>query len=194
MAERKTGSSGSRRSSGASRGRKASGSKAPTGNASASKAKPAASKARTSSSSRSRKKPPAPNMNERMEGLQGWMAEIERKQERMTRIGGIALVVAIAAAAAAIALGVLGQQSAASDDDLDKLRDDVNALSGEVERQTEKQLGGLNQKLTTLEGKVTSLEQQQRQNAATIANLESRSNRRGGGAGAALPAVPGARP
>src|SRR5688572_24357722 len=33
--------------------------------------------------------PPKPNLDERMEGLQGWMAEIERKQRRLTLIGTV---------------------------------------------------------------------------------------------------------
>jgi TolA-binding protein len=130
-----------------------------------------------------------------MEGLQGWMAEIERKQDRMTKIGGGAGIVAVLASAAALALGVIGMQSNASDDDLDELRDSVNALSGEVEAQTEQQLGGLNQKITALESQVKSLQQQQQQNAQTIAGLQSqpRAGDAGVGAGAgagALPAVP----
>lgn len=132
-----------------------------------------------------KQKPPAPNLQERMEGLQGWMAEIERKQERMTRIGGIALIVAAVAAAAAIALGVIQQQDAASKDDIDELREQVNGLSGDLARQTESQLGDLNGKITSLETRLGSLEQQQKQQASTIATLQSQVN-----SSAAAPAAP----
>jgi hypothetical protein len=175
--------------------------KRPTATATAKKPtteKPAAAAGAASTGPGGKKVPPA-NMQERMEGLQGWMAELERKQERMTRIGGIALAVAVATAAAAIVLGVLGMQSAASDDDVDKLRDEVNALSGSIEQQTEDQLGGLNQKLSTLEGQVKSLQQQQQQQAQTISNLQRQVNRAaaaaaGAGAGAGADAGAGAAP
>ena len=190
MAERKSGSSRSRAKSGTRR-------------SATSKTTESKSSASKSSASKSKRKP-APNVNERIEGLQGWMAEIERKQDRMTKIGGGAAIVAVLASAAALALGVLGMQNSASDDDLDELRDSVNALSGEVEQQTEQQLGGLNQKITALENQVKSLQQQQQQNASTISSLQGQVGRGGGGgagagAGAgsgagAVPPLPDAQP
>src|SRR6266536_681249 len=60
-------------------------------------AKPAATTAEEAKA-----KAPDPNLQERMEGLQGWMAEIERKQGRMTYFGLAAVVIAILAAGAAL--------------------------------------------------------------------------------------------
>jgi uncharacterized protein HemX len=138
---------------------------------------------------------PAPNMGERMEGLQGWMAEIERKQSRMTRFGGLAAILAIAAAGGALALGIMNQQDAATKDDVDELQQQVETLSGEIEKQTEKQLGTLNQKITGFEGRIASLEKQQKQNAATIATLQSQANTaKRGAAVPTTPALPGVTP
>ena len=50
-------------------------------------------------------------MGERMEGLQGWMAEIERKQERMTKFGGGAAILAVLLSGGALALGIINKQT-----------------------------------------------------------------------------------
>jgi hypothetical protein len=135
MAERKSGSSRSRAKSGTKRSaasKRSTASKTSTTKASATTKSGSKASASRAAASKGRSKP-APNLNERIEGVQGWMAEIERKQDRMTKIGGGAAIVAVLASAAALALGVIGMQGSASDDDLDELRDSVNALSGEVE-------------------------------------------------------------
>ncbi len=144
------------------------------------------------------KKAPAPNMKERIEGLQGWMAEIERKQQRMTRIGGAGLILAILAAGGALALGIINNQNAASDDDLDALREQVNGLSAEIGQQTEEQLGSLNQRIGQIQNQLRSLQQQQQQNATTISNLQQQLNQQqaagGGGGGGGSGAQPGLPP
>jgi uncharacterized protein HemX len=139
---------------------------------------------------RSGEEAPALNMQERMEGLQGWMAEIERKQSRMTRVGGAAAILAVLAAGAALALGIINKQDAATKDDVDELREEVNSLSAAIEKQTEKQLGSLNQQVKGFETRIGSLEQQQQQNAATIASLQSRVNKQAAAVPAPAPAVP----
>ena len=48
-----------------------------------------------------------------MEGLQGWMAEIERKQERMTYFGGARRSLAVLARPAALYLGIINKQDSA---------------------------------------------------------------------------------
>lgn len=176
-----------RRSSGgakASKGRKdSSATKEKTKETKEKKATKPAAPTRSPAAARSRaaaggttKKAPAPNMQERMEGLQGWMAEIERKQNRMTRFGGAGVIVAILAAGGALALGILNMQDAATESDLDDLREQVNGLSGEIEQQTETQLGTLNKNIKDLQTQVQSLQQQQQQNAQTISRLQNQVN------------------
>src|SRR5687768_9672797 len=115
MAERKTGASRSGAKPAKKRSMPSKTTKASTAKESTTKPASEATtrKASGASASKGRAKP-APNLNERMEGLQGWMAEIERKQDRMTKIGGGAAIVAVLASAAALALGVIGMQSNAS--------------------------------------------------------------------------------
>jgi uncharacterized protein HemX len=140
-----------------------------------------------SSAGKSTKKTPAPNMQERMEGLQGWMAEIERKQNRMSRLGGGAAILAVLAAGGALALGILNKQDAATEDDLDEVREQVNGISGTVEQQTEQQLGNLNKTLNSLRAQIQSLQQQQQQQTQTINQLQNQVN---SAAAAPSPAVP----
>ena len=127
-----------------------------------------------------------------MEGLQGWMAEIERRQQRMSRLGGATAILALLASGGALALGIINMQDAATKDDFDQLREQVNGLSGTIEQQTEQQLGGLNQKVTDLEGQVQSLQQQQQQNASTISGLQNQVNRQANTPPG--PALPGPTP
>jgi cell division protein FtsB len=110
-----------------------------------------------------------------MEGVQGWMAEIEKKQERTSRVGGIAVLLAIAAAGGALALGILNKQDAATQDDIDELTEKVNALGASVERQTESQLKAINQRLATVEQQIASLNQRQRQTESQIEKLQTAS-------------------
>jgi cell division protein FtsB len=140
--------------------------------------KPTAKKAAAKKSAAkpaSKKPSPKPNLDERMEGVQGWMAEIEKKQERTSRFGGIAVLLAIAAAGGALALGIINKQDAATQDDIDELTEKVNALGASVERQTESQLKSINQRLATVEQQIASLNQRQRQTESQIENLETAS-------------------
>jgi cell division protein FtsB len=121
----------------------------------------------------SKKKPPAPNMQERMEGLQGWMAEIERKQGRMTYFGGAAALLALLASGAAVYLGVTTQSGKASKDDVDALKTQVDGLQQAVTKNTAATQKTLNQTVTGLQSTMQGLEQKEAQDAAKIANLQS---------------------
>src|SRR5688572_27274414 len=94
--------------------------------------KATASKASTAKAAPADKKP-APNMQERIEGLQGWMAEIERRQARMTYFGGAAALVAIAASAGALYLGITTKDDAATKDDVDEIQNQLKGTQTEVQ-------------------------------------------------------------
>ncbi|CAN5533933.1 hypothetical protein BH20ACT15_BH20ACT15_11520 [soil metagenome] len=142
---------------------------------------------------------PAPNMTERMEGLQGWMAEIERKQERMTRFGGGAAILAVLAAGGALALGVINQQDASSKDDVDQLTEQVNELGASLKTDTEEQLKKISGRIDAVEQQISTVQQTQTQQTQDIANLKSQTaaqNKAGGTANGLdlQPALPGAKP
>jgi uncharacterized protein HemX len=114
------------------------------------------------------------SMEERMEGVQGWMAEIEKRQERNSRVGGVAVVLALLAAAGALYLGITNKQDAATKDDVDELTEKVDALGASVQQQTQDQLRGLNQRLGTLEQQITGLTERQRKVENQITTLGNR--------------------
>ncbi len=118
---------------------------------------------------------PAPNMAERMEGLQGWMAEIERKQERMTRFGGGAAILAVLVAGGALALGVINQQNASSEDDVDELTSQVNELGASLKSDTEEQLKTIGGRIDAVEQQVKTIQQTQTTQTQEIATLKSQS-------------------
>ncbi len=122
--------------------------------------------------SEAKKPAPKPDIEDRMEGVQGWMAEVERKQERSSRVGGVAVVLALLAAAGALVLGIMNKQDAATTDDVDELTEKVNALGASVAQQTEKQVQALNQRLATLEQQIASLTERQRKAENDIAAVE----------------------
>jgi uncharacterized protein HemX len=117
--------------------------------------------------------PPAPNLQERMEGLQGWMAEIERKQGRMTYFGAAAACLAVIAAGAALYLAVTTPNSA-SKDDFDDLEAQVQTLQEEVAQATTDQtrLKALNTTIQSLNSRLAASEQKANQNAAEIAAVK----------------------
>ena len=135
--------------------------------------KPTAKKAAAKKSAAAKKPAPKPNIDERMEGVQGWMAEIEKKQERTSRFGGIAVLLAIAAAGGALALGIMNKQDAATQDDIDELTEKVNQLGASVEKQTETQVQSINQRLAQVEQQIASLNQRQRQTESQIDSLHA---------------------
>jgi len=111
-----------------------------------------------------------------MEGLQGWMAEIERKQGRMTYFGGAAALLALLAAGAAVYLGVTTQSGKASKDDVDALKTKVDSLQQAVTKNTAAPQKTLNQTVTGIQATIQGLEQKEAQDAAKIANLQSRAS------------------
>jgi hypothetical protein len=129
-------------------------------------------------------KPPAPNLEERMEGVQGWMAEIERKQGRMTYFGAAAAVLALAAAGVAIYLGMAAKSDSATKEDLDALEKKVDGLQQAVTQNTESTQKTLNQTVAGLQTSIDTLTKQQAQAQATITALQSQAK-----AGAVTPAA-----
>jgi len=178
--------SGSSRSSAKSSAKasKAKTSGAKAGGSKVSKASASKAGASKASASKASPKKPAPNMQERMEGLQGWMAEIERKQGRMTYFGGAAALVAIAASAGALYLGITTKDDSATKEDVDEIQTQVEGIQQEVKQAVEKELKLTNDKIATLEQSVEDLKKKQAQDAEDIAALQNQSSStQGGGAG-----------
>jgi hypothetical protein len=134
---------------------------------------PGANPAATTTAATAGSKPPEPNLNERMEGLQGWMAEIERKQGRITFFSTVGTAIAVLAAGAALYFAVATPNSA-SKDDFDDLKSEVRALQGEVSEATQDQanLKQLRLSIQGLDARIAAAEQKGNQNAGEIATLK----------------------
>ncbi len=137
--------------------------------------KPAASEA----------KGPEPNLQERMEGLQGWMAEIERKQGRMTYFGAAGLLIAILVAGAALYFGLTTKSDSATKSDVDALTKKVDALEAAATKNSKDTQAALNASVAQLQSSISVLQKQGAQNSANIATLQSQATSAALGKGAA---------
>ncbi len=129
---------------------------------------------------------PDPNLQERMEGLQGWMAEIERKQGRMTYFGLAGLAIAILAAGAALYFGLTTKSDSATKGDLDGLSRRIDALEAAAAKNSKDTQAALNASVAQLQQSIAAIQKQQSQNAASIATLQSQAAAGALGKGAAV--------
>jgi uncharacterized protein HemX len=116
---------------------------------------------------------PSPNLQERMEGLQGWMAELERRQGRLTYFGGAAVVIAILAAGAALYFGLTAHSDSASKSDVNDLKTKVDALTAQAAKSSKDTQQALNASAAQLQASIAALQKQQAQSAASISSLQS---------------------
>ena len=151
-------------------------------------AKPAAAKAGDT------KKAPETNLQERMEGLQGWMAEIERKQGRMTYFGIAGLLIAILAAGAALYFGLTTKSDSATKSDLDALTKRIDSLEAAATKNSKDTQAALNSSVAQLQQSISTIQKQQSQNAASISSLQTQASSgafsKGAGAGAGTTITP----
>jgi hypothetical protein len=118
-------------------------------------------------------KAPEPNLQERIEGLQGWMAELERKQARLTYFGIALLVMALLAAGTAIYLGLAAKSDSATKSDVDALTKKVDALQAAATKNSKDTQNALNASAASLQASIAALQKQQSQQSASISSLQS---------------------
>jgi hypothetical protein len=139
---------------------------------------------------------PEPNLQERIAGLQGWMAELERKQARLTYFGIAALTVAILASIAALYFGLAARNDKAPKDDVDTLTKKVDALQSAATKNSKATQNALNASAAQLQASIAALQKQQAQNAASISTLQSQATAgafsKGAGAAQGAALTPGA--
>jgi uncharacterized protein HemX len=141
-------------------------------------------------------KAPEPNLQERMQGLQGWMAEIERKQGRITYFGLAGLLIAIVAAGAALYFGLTTKSDSATKSDVDALTKKVDALQAAATKNSKDTQNAINSSVAGLQATIAALQKQQSQDSANIATLQSQASAgafgKGAGVGAGTTLTPGA--
>ena len=143
---------------------------------------------------------PDANLQERIEGLQGWMAEIERKQGRMTYFGIAGLVIAILAAGAALYIGLTTKSDSATKNDFDALSKRIDSLEAAATKNSKDTQAALNASVAQLQQSIATIQKQQSQNAASISSLQTQASAGAfgkgaastGGAGTVTPVTPGA--
>jgi len=133
-----------------------------------------------------------PNLQERIEGLQGWLAEIERKQGRMTYFGIAGLVIAILAAGAALYFGLTAKSDSATKSNVDALSKRIDSLEAAATKNSKDTQEALNASVSQLQQSISSLQKTQSQNSANIATLQSQAASGALGKGAAAGAGTGA--
>jgi len=117
--------------------------------------KPAAKKAGASKGASSAKKPP-PDLPGRIDGLRGWLDQIERKQSRMTYALVAGLLIALATAGVALYLGIKNHQDAATTGDLNKVKDDVSQIRTQAQADTQTQVKTLSTQIAALQKQVAA--------------------------------------
>ena len=119
------------------------------------------------------------------------MAEIERKQARLTYFGGLAVLLALAAAGAALYFGLTTHSDSAKKSDLDALTNRVDSLQGAVTKSSKDTQNALNASIAQLQQSISGLQKQQAQTAASISTLQSQVAAGALSKGAAAGAAPG---
>jgi uncharacterized protein HemX len=144
--------------------------------------KPAPTTAKTTAA---KGKTPDANLQERMEGLQGWMAEIERKQGRITYFGIAGLLIAILAAGAALYFGLTAKSDSATKSNVDALSKRIDSLEAAATKNSRDTQEALNASVTQLQQSISAIQKQQSENAASISTLQSQAAAGALGKGAA---------
>jgi uncharacterized protein HemX len=141
-------------------------------------------------------KAPEANLQERMEGLQGWMAEIERKQGRLTYFGIAGIVIALLAAGAALYFGLTAKSDSATKSDVDSLTKRIDSLEAAATKNSKDTQAALNSSVAQLQQSIAAVQKQQSANAASISSLQTQAASgafgKGANAGAGTALTPGA--
>jgi hypothetical protein len=93
----------------------------------------------------------------RIDGLRAWLAQLDRRLGIRTYIGAALAVVALGGAAVALVLTLSLRQDAATNSDLDSLRDQVSGVEQSATQAAQSGVRSLNQRLADLESEVDRL-------------------------------------
>jgi uncharacterized protein HemX len=102
--------------------------------------------------------PQAPtDPQERIDGLRAWVAQVDRKLGVRTYVGAAIVVLALAAAAVGLALTLSLKQDAATNDDIQSLRDQISAVEQSASQAAQEDVQALDRRLTELEAEVNRI-------------------------------------
>jgi hypothetical protein len=102
--------------------------------------------------------PQAPaDPHERIDGLRAWVAQADRRLALRTYVVAAIAVLALAAAAVGLALTLSLKQEAATDDDIQSLRDQISAVGQSASQAAQEDVQALDRRLTELESEVNRI-------------------------------------
>jgi septal ring factor EnvC (AmiA/AmiB activator) len=99
--------------------------------------------------------------HERIDGLRSWLAQVERKLGLRTYIGAALAVLALAAAGAAIYLALTTKEDAATEADVQNLREELTGVREAAAEAAQQDVQSLNETLGDLEDRLGKLESEQ---------------------------------
>lgn len=94
---------------------------------------------------------------ERIDGLRAWVAQVDRKLGVRTYVGAAIAVLALAAAAVGLVLTLSLKQDAATNDDIQSLRDQISAVEQSASQAAQEDVQALDRRLTELEAEVNKI-------------------------------------
>jgi chromosome segregation ATPase len=117
--------------------------------------------------------PPKPvDPQQRIDGLRSWIAQLERKLAVRTYIGAALAVLALAAGGAGIFLAIQVERDAASDADVENLREELTGVEQTAAQAAQEDVRALGRRITDLEGQIRRLRSQQRARSNELSVIE----------------------
>jgi uncharacterized protein HemX len=101
-------------------------------------------------------------VEEQIEGLRAWIAQIDRKLGIRSWAGGLAVVLALAAGIVGVVLAMSAKDESATKTEVKAVRDQVSASTQEASQATKDTLAGLSDRIDALESRVSTIASSQR--------------------------------
>jgi hypothetical protein len=105
-----------------------------------------------------RPRPAPPTVEERLEGVRSWVAQLDRKLSIRTYAGAAALVLAIAAAAVALVLLLQLREDAATDDDVARLSEQISGVEDTATQAAQEDVQSVVDTVSRMEQQISDLE------------------------------------
>jgi uncharacterized protein HemX len=117
--------------------------------------------------------PPKPvDPQQRIDGLRSWIAQLERKLGVRTYIGAALAVLALAAGGAGIFLALRVERDAATEADVENLREELTGVEQTAAQAAQEDVQALGQRITDLEEQISRLRSQQRSQSNELSVTE----------------------
>jgi uncharacterized protein HemX len=101
--------------------------------------------------------PPRPDPHERIDSQRAWIAQLDRRLGVRTYVLGALALLAAAAAVVALVLVIQLRRDAATDDDVNAIRNQLSGIQQSATSAAQKSVESVDQRLTDLESEVSRL-------------------------------------